>query len=590
MSCFGARPALGVSTEEMQNLDVQMVLTEQLQDCLLNILQIKTYADYSKISNPYVLKDFVLRQQRRPQQKENIPMIKAQNLQCNVMIVLTGDILDTSPPFGYRPKLEAVSFRSNAISWFVKAQVLNSRVIPMLLLILHCDLPKHFISDQISKSVSDEYLNARTFVLFPGKVENNLQIFSGYYICWFRIICRVPFRCHGSDCVNTMMETFDLVTNFGKRYKWEHDISQLQFEIEVGLTLGSPFRRVKPWILFKTIYHFLIEDFYCNCSVLPVNTNTIRIGASRMVQWSKSNPIALFRTSGFHFITSDGVEASKIEMISLYTSPLEIVVWIAVTLSTIFTSIVLASGIVPYQRPSQGLELFLFSVFGNLMEQGSFIGSNPSKMFRTKSNSLETKESFCVELCEENDNEFLYGRSQFDDVTVSIGSSRSISHVQFRCVSGKNLSVDIKDILAYPKTALVVYSQHLEYYWKTCKEAMFSTKLKFAHNGRVKDDNFLRRWNYLFAPYSWSKKYDYIGNRAHVMMSSGLFMLWERWHKIRFVSGNIVPIDSVENQIVKALDLESSIVFVFYGFLWSALGCTLIFGMEIMQSICAHQK
>ncbi|CAG7718158.1 unnamed protein product [Allacma fusca] len=568
MSRFGVHPALGVSVEEMQNLDVQMILTEQLQDCLLSILQIQTHADYSKISNPYVLKDFASGQRRKPQPQENIPMFKSQNLQCNAVIVLTGDILDTSPHFGYRPKLEAVSFGANDISWFIKAQVLNSRVIPILLLILHCDLAKKFVFDEISKSVRNEYLNARSFVLSPGKVENNLQMFSGYYICWFYITCRVPLHCYGSDCVNTMMETYDLATNFGKRYNWNHDVFELEFKIEVGLMLGSPFRREKPWILFKTIYHFLIEDFYCNCSVLPVNTNTIVIGASTMVQWSKSNPIALFHTSGFHFITSDGVEASKIEMISLYTSPLEVVVWIAVTLSTIVTSIVLASA----------------GDYKQYYEE-YFMG------WGCNTDSVETKESFCVELCEENVEEFLYGRSQFDHVNVSTGSSKSISPGQFRCVSRKKLSVDIKDTLAYPKTALVVYSQHLEHYWKKFKEAMFSTKLKFAHNGRVKDDNLLRRWNYLFAPHSWSKKYDYIGNRAHVMMSSGLFKLWERWHKIRFVSGSIiVPIDSVENQTVKALDLESSIVFVFYGFLWSAVGCTLIFCMEIMQSIFAHQK
>ncbi|CAG7831185.1 unnamed protein product [Allacma fusca] len=73
-------------------------------------------------------------------------------------------------------------------------------------------------------------------------------------------------------------------------------------------------------------------------------------------------------------------------------------------------------------------------------------------------------------------------------------------------------------------------------------------------------------------------------------MSSGLLMFWEKWHKIRFERGRTGPVDSADDHIVKALDLESSIVFVFYGFLWIALGCTLLFVIEIAHAICAHHK
>ncbi|CAG7786546.1 unnamed protein product [Allacma fusca] len=533
ISPFGAHPILGVSIEEMQNLDVQLVITEKLQDCFLNILHIKTHADYSHISNPYVLSDFVSSELKNSKQRENIQVFKAQNLHCNFVIVITGDILDISPPWDYRPKRDMVSFRIRGITSFVKAKVVNARAFPMLLLILHCDLMTNYLFDKISRYVRHEYFNARTFVLSPEKAENNLQTYSGYYICWFYIPCRIHFRCSGSDCINTMMETFDLATNFGKQFTWAHLIFQEHFEIEVGIMLGSPFRRKQPWTHLKTIYHFLIEDFYCNCSVVYAKANRLRIGASEAT-WS-NRLIPLFHTSGFHFITSDGVKASKLEMISLYTSPFEIVVWIAVALSTILTCIALASK--------------------------------------------------CVV-----SNKFDYGRSEIDDVILYEDSRSRIFPSQFRCVAGNYLSMDISRILVYPKTALVVYSQHLEYYWEKFEIIMDWTELKFAHNGKVKDDNFLRRWNYLFVPLSWSKKYDYIGNRAHVMMSSGLFMFWERWHNIRFERGRTGRIDSRDDHMVKALDLESSIVFVFYGFLWSALGCTLIFVVEIVHAICSHHK
>ncbi|CAG7786547.1 unnamed protein product [Allacma fusca] len=381
----------------MQNFDVQVVLTEKLQECLLFIFQIKIHADYSKISNPYVLKDFMSRKERTPKFRENVPMFKAQNLHCNVMIALTGDILDTSPPWGYRPKRAAVSFSHTYISRFIKTTVGDARLIPIVLLILHCDLAKNFLFDKISKSVRSEYLNVRTFVLSPGKVENNL-IFSGYYICWFYITCRVPFHCHGSDCVNIMMETFDLATNFGKRFAWKHDPFQEHFEKEAESMVGSPFRRKNPWILLKTIYHFLIEDFYCNCSILLLKTNSIIIGYSKN-DWA-GQPTPIFQTSGFHFITSDGVQASRLEMISLYTTPLELVVWIAVSLSTIFTAIALASDAPSLRQQRKGVASFLFSVFANLMEQGSFIATNPMNIFRSKYSvgwgCSEPKKSSCA--------------------------------------------------------------------------------------------------------------------------------------------------------------------------------------------------
>ncbi|CAG7722460.1 unnamed protein product [Allacma fusca] len=205
-------------------------------------------------------------------------------------------------------------------------------------------------------------------------------------------------------------------------------------------------------------------------------------------------------------------------------------------------------------------------------------------------NSKETNEIFCVAQCDESDDIFQYGRSEFDEVTRYENSSKRIFPGQFRCVTGNYLSLDIEDILVNPKTALVVYSGHLEYYWRKFKITMNSAKLKFAHNARIKDDNLLRRWNYLFTPLSWSKKYDYIGNRASVMMSSGLFTLWERWHKIRFLSSNSIPIDSVDDHIAKPLGLDSSVYSVMYAFLWSALCCTHIFVIEILRAVCVHHE
>ncbi|CAG7820963.1 unnamed protein product [Allacma fusca] len=219
-----AHPTQSASLEEMKNLDVH-VITAKLQDCLLLFLQIKTHVDYSKVSTPFVLKDFVNRS-KWELHRWRIVRFKVQNIQCHVMIVLTGDELDTVPPRGFRTKRETDSFPEMEMynSAFVKIEVLNTRVIPMLLLILHCNLVTNYLFDKISRTVRSEYLNARTFVLSQGKAENNFQTYSGYYICWFYINCRIPFHCYASECIDKLTETFDLATNFGKRLTWKQPL------------------------------------------------------------------------------------------------------------------------------------------------------------------------------------------------------------------------------------------------------------------------------------------------------------------------------------------------------------------------------
>ncbi|CAG7832003.1 unnamed protein product [Allacma fusca] len=383
-----AHPSRGVSLEEMQSLDVE-VITEKLQDCKLIFLQIKTHIDYSSVTTPYLLNDYVKWNLGVVYTWEGVPF-KVQNLHCNVMFALTGDELETSFPSEggyYNP--QTISISTFYISSYVRVQMKSAKTIPMLFLILHCDLVKNYLFDKIHETVRSEYLSVPTFVLTPGIAHNNLQTFSGYYICWFYTNCRVRFRCYGSECIDSMREIFDIATNFGKRLTWKHGLFEDHFKIEVGLTLGSPFRRKKPWILFKTMYHFLIEDFYNNRSVLPAKSNALQIGKSE-ARWS-NRLIPLFYTSGFHFITSDGVQSRKLE-IALYTNPMEMVVWIAVALATIFTSIVLASGTFTHWRPTRSWSTFLFSVFGYLMEQGSFVADSPSKIYRTKSNTDQSGE------------------------------------------------------------------------------------------------------------------------------------------------------------------------------------------------------
>ncbi|CAG7823420.1 unnamed protein product, partial [Allacma fusca] len=97
-------------------------------------------------------------------------------------------------------------------------------------------------------------------------------------------------------------------------------------------------------------------------------------------------------------------------------------------------------------------------------------------------------------------------------------------------------------------------------------------ELRFAHNQHVQDDLFFQNSVSLFIPKSIPMKHNYVVSRAKVMLTSGLFWFWEKWHKIRFPrcleSGEKLLEDT---EPVMALSMNSSVVLIFRVLLGSSV-------------------
>ncbi|CAG7822869.1 unnamed protein product [Allacma fusca] len=155
---------------------------------------------------------------------------------------------------------------------------------------------------------------------------------------------------------------------------------------------------------------------------------------------------------------------------------------------------------------------------------------------------------------------------------------------QYRCVEDAALDSTIKRDLISEETALVVPSSSLKYYWGRVKKVMEGKYPKFAHNGKI-NDPFLSNTVSIYLYNPFVEEYNYLGKRAHVAMASGLFWLWEKWDKIRFLKNDAQIEVKPEIRRIKALSTDSSLMLALYAFLWSSLTCSLVFIAEVALSL-----
>ncbi|CAG7837037.1 unnamed protein product [Allacma fusca] len=173
----------------------------------------------------------------------------------------------------------------------------------------------------------------------------------------------------------------------------------------------------------------------------------------------------------------------------------------------------------------------------------------------------DVQDETCVRVCLSYDASFIYGRTPYQNAYLSKSQAKHIFPNQFKCI-GRNSIIEtlVEGNLTEPRTALVVLADDLEYYWGLIGQNMKGKDHKFAHNRRAGSDDFLRQSISLIIPYTFTDKYDYVGKRARVMMSSGLYWLWEKWDRIRFPKKILESRRSFQEKSVKPMNMKSSIV------------------------------
>ncbi|CAG7716410.1 unnamed protein product [Allacma fusca] len=176
----------------------------------------------------------------------------------------------------------------------------------------------------------------------------------------------------------------------------------------------------------------------------------------------------------------------------------------------------------------------------------------------------------------------IYSRDKTPEVREDMEQVRP---EQFRCVVDEELDLVIERNLTTEGTALVVHSFTFDYFWERVKAVMEKKLLKFAHNAKVRDP-FLRKPVYVYIYNPMVEEYNYVRKRASVMMSSGLFWLWEKWDQIRFPKR--IPKVKRQPEIwrIKALSMDSSLILVLYALIWGSLACGLIFILEFGYFFC----
>ncbi|CAG7727240.1 unnamed protein product [Allacma fusca] len=168
---------------------------------------------------------------------------------------------------------------------------------------------------------------------------------------------------------------------------------------------------------------------------------------------------------------------------------------------------------------------------------------------------------------------------------MNITDSKLISAKQIHCVAQDDINAMISEKLTNPKTVLVVFSHALKFYWERVRTVQRQLGTKYAHNGQITNDGFLRQSISLYVTAWYDEKYNYVGKRAGYVMSSGLFWFWEKWEQIRFPKN--FPAErknfAIVEQPVRPLSMDSSLVLALYALFVTNLICLIIFGFEVIE-------
>ncbi|CAG7733869.1 unnamed protein product [Allacma fusca] len=110
----------------------------------------------------------------------------------------------------------------------------------------------------------------------------------------------------------------------------------------------------------------------------------------------------------------------------------------------------------------------------------------------------------------------------------------TMDRIYFFCDQTQTLAYIIKKELREPKTAMVVETKQFPIYWRQVRDLVRANrKLKFAHNYKI-TDNFLKMPSGYYLTGGMDQVYQLVPNRLKILMSSGIYWLWEKWDKIIF--------------------------------------------------------
>ncbi|CAG7715184.1 unnamed protein product [Allacma fusca] len=369
-------------------------------------------------------------------------------------------------------------------------------------------------------------------------LTNTSSEFSGHFYGGKGVVPET-FHCKASECYKTLISEIERVSNHGKNVVWR--VFGFYHDYFKSRKLGSPLQRMKPHNLHGAIYRFLTGDedsnftAYNEFSIPEINLDL----KTTYARYFKIFPVS--NTDSKIFITSDSVEAVTLEY-KIYTTPFDTVAWICITGGIFLVALILSSDIILPGR-TQFLEKFTLSLLSVI---GSLVDKEMNKI--PKENQFE---SFCEE----------------------------------------DLDELIEKKLTLSQTALVVFSKEFDYYWNRVRLKMQGTNLKFSHNRNAGNDPFLRIPTQVIIAECCQEKYHHVARRAHVMLSSGLFWMWEKWDRIRFPECNSgFRAQTSRKTDVRALSMESSLVMALYAFLRSLLVCLGVFIAEAFYCYCFSRQ
>ncbi|CAG7731860.1 unnamed protein product [Allacma fusca] len=288
------------------------------------------------------------------------------------------------------------------------------------------------------------------------------------------------------------------------------------------------------------------------------------------------------------FITSDSVTAITLQY-RIYTSSFDPLVWICLANGVFLMALIFSADIFsPVRMTYFLLEKFLqtfLSIIGSLLDQGW--NEIPKEASRSSSfkNCNETSKPCLRECSSDPYDKIFYCDENKEIIRFNRNTSKTIGASQFQLFCPEDLEKIIENNLTLPQTALVIFSKEFEYYWDRLRIKMEGTNWKFAHNRNAGNDPLLRSPTSIYITKYFHEKYQYVVRRARIMLSSGLYSIWEKWDRIRFPECNsdfrsMKPHESD----VRALSMERSLALALWAFLWGLVICLVVFLTEI--SVC----
>ncbi|CAG7730076.1 unnamed protein product [Allacma fusca] len=425
-----------------------------------------------------------------------------------------------------------------------------------------------------------------------SQISNAVDCFSGYFYFYGIPPVTYGFDCKVSECHKTMISTFEIATHHGKNVAWEFIMPPDDLQEKSGLNSGSPFQRKNPSNLINTTYAFFCLDFYSNLTydVFDGEMNPIIVmdlahfDGKFKVGYLQEYPVSV--TIPKIFITSDNINAVTLEF-KIYTSPFDTKCWIGIASVIVLIALVLSSKFFSpgHNHFVKKFPWVLLSAMESLIDQGMTIpkrGAKISDFIQSKSRrtayTLPGGDIFwttcytcnktsknCLRECTLMSSIGLFEvyfkcSNHKEQMEINEHSSKTIVPNQFHPFCEEDLRSIIATNLTFPRTALVLPSIEFEYYWDQATSIYVASYFDEEHH--------------------------HVAKRAQIMLSSGLYLMWEKWGQIRFPECHSDYRSRVSHgSSVRALSMESSLVLALYAFLWGLLGCTFCFIVETLYCI-----